>query len=39
MTYHFIQDRSCLHLATYTSRVVVRRVLILGRLNVRVVIV
>jgi hypothetical protein len=39
MTYHSVQDRSCSHLATYTSRVVVRCVLNLGRLNVSVVIV
>jgi hypothetical protein len=35
MTYHSVQDRSSSHLATYTSRVVVRHVLILGRLNVQ----
>jgi hypothetical protein len=39
MTYHSGQDRSCFHLATYMSRVIVCRVLVLGRLNVSVVIV
>jgi hypothetical protein len=39
ITYHSVQDQSCFHLATYTSRVVVHRVLVLRRLNVSVVIV
>ena len=38
MTYHFIQDRSCLHLPSCMSRLVVRRVFIVGGLDVGVVI-
>ena len=37
MTYHSIQDRSCLHLPSYTSRLVVRHVFIIEGLDVSVV--
>ena len=38
MTYHSVQDWSCLHLPSRTSRLVVRRVFIVGGLDVGVVI-
>ena len=37
LAYHSVQDRSCLHLPSFTSRLVVRRVFIVGGLNVNVV--
>ena len=37
MAYHSVQDRSCLHLPSCTSRLVVRRVFIIGGLDVGVV--
>ena len=38
LPYHSVQDRSCLHLPSCTSRLVVRRVFIVGGLDVGVVI-
>ena len=38
LAYHSVQDRSCLHLPSFTSRLVVRRVFIVGGLDVGVVI-